>query len=266
MGYVSLSRGFKSGGFNIRAQSTFFPQSAEPFDDEQLTVGEVGVKSLINEGELLLNAAVFYGDYTDVQVSTFTDYDSDGDGTNDAFFGDFLNAGDATLKGLELELGWAPRNARWFRLKGNFSYLDAEPDTFLDRNEDGFVDTRVITNAPDITYALTPTFNAPTEHGVYTASLTYSYRDDSVLTNEGGPDPNDPTQVLEPLIQESYGLWSARVGWISPDSHWSLSLIGKNLSDEEYLTNGYNLPVLGIVTGTLGPPREIFATLEYRFF
>ncbi len=40
MGYFTLSRGFKSGGFNVRAQSTIFPESAEPFDDEVLTVGE----------------------------------------------------------------------------------------------------------------------------------------------------------------------------------------------------------------------------------
>jgi len=30
LGYVSLSRGFKSGGFNVRAQSSVFPKSAEP--------------------------------------------------------------------------------------------------------------------------------------------------------------------------------------------------------------------------------------------
>ncbi len=34
MGYISYSRGFKSGGFNVRAQATVFPESAEPFDDE----------------------------------------------------------------------------------------------------------------------------------------------------------------------------------------------------------------------------------------
>ncbi|HUO86171.1 MAG TPA: TonB-dependent receptor, partial [Thermoanaerobaculia bacterium] len=42
MGYATASRGFKSGGFNVRAQSTFFPASAEPFDDEVLDVLEVG--------------------------------------------------------------------------------------------------------------------------------------------------------------------------------------------------------------------------------
>ena len=34
--YGLASRGFKSGGYNIRAQATAVPRSAEPFDDEQV--------------------------------------------------------------------------------------------------------------------------------------------------------------------------------------------------------------------------------------
>ena len=45
--FASWGRGFKSGGFNVRAQATAFPESALPFDDEVLTVAEVGVKSVL---------------------------------------------------------------------------------------------------------------------------------------------------------------------------------------------------------------------------
>ena len=55
MGYVTVSQGFKSGGFNVRAQATVFPESAEPFDDEVLTVGEVGFKTVLADGQLVLN-------------------------------------------------------------------------------------------------------------------------------------------------------------------------------------------------------------------
>ena len=150
LGYVTLSRGFKSGGFNVRAQATAFPRSAEPFDDEVLDVAEVGLKSVLADRQLVLNTAAFYGDYKDIQVSTFTAYDSNGDGVDDAFFGDFLNAGNATLKGLEVEFDWNPRDVQWFGLQGNLSWLDAKPDSFLDSNRDGFVDTQVITNAPGV--------------------------------------------------------------------------------------------------------------------
>ncbi len=91
-----------------------------------MTVGEIGVKTVLFNRSLVLNAAAFYGDYTDIQVSTFTSYDSDGDGVDDAFFGNFLNAGDATIKGFELEYNWSSRS--FFGLSGFLAYLDTDPD------------------------------------------------------------------------------------------------------------------------------------------
>ena len=265
MGYVTLSRGFKSGGFNVRAQATAFPESAEPFDDEVLTVAEVGLKSVLADRSLVLNLAAFYGDYEDIQVSTFTSYDSDGDGSDDAFFGNFLNAGNATMQGLEVEFDWTSPTAHWFGLSGNVSYLDASPDEVLDFNNDGFVDTQVISNAPEITGALNLNFDFPAWGGLITSSIGYAYRDDSVLTNEGGPDPRDPTRPLLPLVQPSFDMINAWISWLSGDGTWQVTINGKNLGDEEYLTNGYNIPVLGIVQGSYGDPRTVSATLGYRF-
>ncbi len=265
MGYVSLSRGFKSGGFNVRAQASFFPESAEPFDDEVLTVAEVGIKSVLANRSLVLNAAAFYGDYEDIQVSTFTSYDSDGDGSDDAFFGNFLNAGSATVQGLEVEFDWTSPTARWFGVSGNVSYLDAEPDDFLDSNNDGFVDTQVISNAPEVTGAIHLNFNTPAWGGLISSSIGYAHRDESVLTNEGGPDPRNPSQPLLPLSQPSFGLLNAWISWLSGDGSWQLTVNGKNLDDEEYLTNGYNIPVLGVVQGSYGNPRTVTATLAYKF-
>ena len=252
MGYVSLSRGFKSGGYNVRAQAAAFPDTSKPFKDEKLTVAEVGIKSYVNNS-LVLNAAVFTGDYEDVQVSTFTSFDSDGDGQNDAFFGNFLNAGEATLSGVELEWDYRSPTATWFGLSGNLSYLDTDAD-LLDENQDGVLDTQVITNAPEITGALNLNFNTQAGGGLISGFVGYAYRDDSTLTNEANP-----------IVQESFGLLNAQVGWLSEDGSWSITVNGKNLTDEEYLTNGYNIPVLGILTGSFGTPMTVTATVGYNF-
>ncbi|MCP3960029.1 MAG: TonB-dependent receptor [bacterium] len=265
MGYISLSRGFKSGGFNVRANAAAFPDTARPFEDEELTVAEVGVKSVLANRSLILNTALFTGDYTDIQVDTFTSFDSDGDGQDDAFFGNFLNAGDATISGLEVELDWTSQTATWLGLSGNLSFLDADAD-FLDEDGDGFVDVQVIKNAPEFTGALNLNVNAAAWGGLISGSLGVAYRDDSVLTNEGGPDPFDPTQSLLPIVQPSFDLWNVWIGWLSGDGKWRFSITGKNLTDEEYLTNGYNLPTLGVLTGSFGQPRTVTASLEYRFF
>jgi iron complex outermembrane receptor protein len=266
MGYVTASRGFKSGGFNVRAQATAFPRSAEPFDDEVLDVIEVGLKSILADRQLVLNTAAFYGDYSDIQVSTFTEYDSNGDGVDDAFFGDFLNAGDATVAGLEVEFDWNPRRVGWFGLQGHVSYLDADPDEVLDANGDGFVDTQVITNAPDYTAALRLRFDFAAFGGLVTATLGGNYRDDSVLTNEGGPDPRNPARQLQPLTQDAYGTLDVSLDWLSANGRWGFKVNGYNLTDEGYLTNGYNIPVLGVVTGSYGAPATVTAGIEYRIF
>jgi iron complex outermembrane receptor protein len=257
MGYVSASRGFKSGGYNVRAQTLVFPESGLPFDDEALTVYEVGVKSVLADRSLILNAALFTGDYTDVQVSTFTSYDADGDGQDDSFFGNFLNAGDATLNGLEVEFDWKSPTTSWLGMSGNLSYLDSSAD-FLDADNNGLVDTQVITNAPEVTGALNLNFNFSAWGGLVSGSIGYAYRDDSVLTNEGNG--------VAPIVQPSYDLLNAWVGWLSGDGKWRFTINGKNLTDEEYLTNGYNLPTLGVLTGSYGNPMQVTGTIGYTLF
>jgi len=266
MAYGSLSRGFKSGGFNVRAQSTVFPKSADPFNDETLDVGEIGVKSTLADGQLTLNTAVFDGKYKDIQVSTFTAYDSNGDGVEDAFFGNFLNAGNASMKGAEVEFDAAPHSVSWFATSGYVSYLDLKPDGFLDANHDHFVDTQVITNAPHWTAGLHLNFDSPLKGGLLTASVGGAYRDNSVLTNEGGAYPGRPGQPLLPITQKAYIIYDAWVSWLSPDAKWRLGINGKNLTNKGYLTNGYNIPSLGILTGSYGAPRTVLGTIEYRFF
>ncbi len=266
LAYATLSRGFKSGGFNVRAQASVFPASALPFKDEVLDVLEVGLKTVLFDRQLVLNSAAFYGKYKDIQVSTFTAYDSNGDGVEDAFFGNFLNAGDATMKGVEVEFDGSPHAASWFRLVGNVSYLSAKPDEFLDANRDGFVDTQVITNAPEFTGALHANLSFPISKGLISGSFGVAYRDESVLTNEGGPYPGRPGQPLLPIVQDAFSLWDASISWLSPNAKWRVGVNGKNLTDKGYLTNGYNIPALGILVGSYGAPRTVLATIDYKFF
>lgn len=262
MTYFTASRGFKSGGFNVRAQSVRFPKSAEPFDDEILDVAELGMKSVLNEGLLVLNSAVFYGKYKDIQVSTFTAFDANGDGIEESFFGNFLNAGNATMKGVELEFDNSFANLQWLNINGFISYLDLTPDEFLDANRDGFVDTQVITNAPEWTGGLRFNFDFPVASGLLTASVGGAYRSEALLTNEGGSFSGRPVQ---PLSEDAYTLYDAWASWLSPNAKWRFGINAKNVTDVDYITSGYNIPALGVRTGSYGAPRLVTATLEYRF-
>ncbi|HXT20788.1 MAG TPA: TonB-dependent receptor, partial [Thermoanaerobaculia bacterium] len=259
MGYVSASRGFKSGGFNVRANTLAFPRSSEPFKDEVLDVLEVGVKSVLLDHQLVLNTAAFYGDYKDIQVSVFTTTPTGG------FFGQVLNAGSATMKGAEVEFDALSVGPDWLGFAGQVSYLDADADP-LDANHNGLLDTQVITNAPEFTGSLRSNLRFQAFGGALTASVGYAYRDDSTLTNEGEQVIGGRIVSVNPISQKAYGLWDAYVSWLAPSAHWRVGLTGKNLSDEEYLTNGYNIPSLGILQGAYGNPRMVTATLEFSFF
>ena len=100
--------------------------------------------------------------------------------------------------------------------------------------------------------------NTPAWGGLISGSIGYSYRDDSTLTNEGNG--------VQPIVQPSYDLVNAWVSWLSGDGTWRFTINGRNLTDEEYLTNGYNIPTLGVLTGSFGDPKSITASIGYRFF
>ncbi len=249
--YGVASRGFKSGGFNIRANAVAVPRSAEPFDDEQVDSYEIGAKMTLLDESLFLNLAYFYNKYKDIQLSVFTSFDSNGDGVDDAFFGDFTNAGKGTAQGIEVEYQWLPTE-HWL-FSGNVAWLDAEYDEFLDRGVN-IADRQRFTNAPEFSGAVNAEYRTTFAGGDLSARIGYSYQSEVYPT----------TDLSEAIRQGGYGLFNAGVIWRTGDA-WTFSLQGTNLTDKEYRTTGYNIGVLGILTGFYGPPRQVTLTAKYEF-
>ena len=71
--YASATEGFKSGGFNGRANTAAETGS---YDPEYVWTYEVGAKNTLADGRLRLNADVFYSDYTDFQARVSDVYDT----------------------------------------------------------------------------------------------------------------------------------------------------------------------------------------------
>ncbi len=261
MVYGLASRGFKSGGFNIRAQATAVPRSAEPFDDEKVDSYEIGSKMGFFDQRLFLNLAAFHNKYDDIQLSIFTAYDSNGDGSEDAFFGDFTNAGSGTVNGFELEYQWLPTE-HWL-ISGNLATLDAKYDEYMFKNVN-IAGQQEFTNAPDFSGTLNLEYRTELAGGGnLSARVGYSYQSDVVATTEVTRDPVTGV-ITRPITQDGYGLVSAGVIW-KTGSNWSLSLQGTNLTDEQYLTTGYVIPALGVRTGFYGAPRQYSLSARYDF-
>ena len=248
--YASAARGFKSGGYNVRANTVSFPASANPFKDEIVDTYEVGSKSTFAGGKLLVNSALFYTKYKNVQLSIFTSF------TNAAgvssFFGDFTNAGKAHAAGLEVEFVWKPV-AEW-TINGHVAALNTRYDEYI---------TRGVNVADGQSFANAPRFQGGIniEHQIKPAigeslRMRVGYKHQSHVY---------PTTDLSPAIgQDGYGVLGAGLFW-KYDKNWSFSLLGSNLLDKEYRTNGYNIGAFGILTGFYGPPRQYRAGVTYNF-
>ncbi|MFN7293183.1 MAG: TonB-dependent receptor [Lysobacteraceae bacterium] len=260
--YGVASRGFKSGGYNIRAQAAAVPRSANPFDDEQVDSFEVGAKMALLDRRLFLNLAAFHNKYKDIQLSVFTAYDSNGDGTDDAFFGDFTNAGRGTIGGVEAEYQWLVGGG--FSISGNLAWLDTKYDVFRYAGVN-IANEQQFTNAPDFSGALNLEYRtAVGEGGELSARVGYAYQGEVIATTEILR-AEVPPNGRRPISQDGYGLLSAGVVW-DTGRQWTLSLQGTNLADKEYLTTGYNLNrALGVYTGFYGPPRQVSVTARYDF-
>ncbi len=261
MVYGVASRGFKSGGYNIRAQATAVPRSANPFDDEQVDSYEIGTKMGLLDQTLFLNLAAFHNKYNDIQLSVFTAYDSNGDGSDDAFFGDFTNAGSGTVNGFEVEYQWLP--SQHWAFTGNLAWLDAKYDEFMYAGVN-IADEQEFTNAPDFSGAFNVEYRTPVGNGDLSARIGYSYQSEVVATTEIIR-AEVPPNGRAPISQDGYGLLNAGVVWnINPT--WTVSLQGTNLTDKEYLTTGYNLNrALGVYTGFYGAPRQYSLSVRYNF-
>jgi iron complex outermembrane receptor protein len=258
--YGLASRGFKSGGYNIRAQATAVPRSAEPFKDEQVDSYEIGSKMGLLDNSLFLNLSAFHNKYKDIQLSIFTEYTTQ-QNTN-AFFGDFTNAGAGTVQGLEVEYQWLPIKS--FTISGNLAWLDAKYDTYLFKGVN-IAKQQEFTNAPDFSGAINLEYRTDLGGaGSLSARVGYSYQSRVVATTEVVYDPITKARV-QPITQDGYGLLGAGVIW-KPSDVWTVSLQGSNLTDKAYLTTGYNLySALGVHTGFYGPPRQYSLTVKYDF-
>ena len=252
MVYGLATRGFKSGGYNIRANAVAVPRSAEPFDDETVDSFEIGSKMGFLNSRLFLNLSAFHNKYKDIQLSVFTGIDTNGDGVNDAFFGDFTNAGKGTVNGLEIEYQFLP-TANWL-ISGNLAWLDTKYDEYMDRGVN-VADQMKFTNAPDFSGALNVEYRTELANGSnLSARVGYSYQSEVW-----------PTTDLSPVIkQDGYGLVNAGVIWKLNDA-WTFSLQGTNLADKEYRTTGYNIPAVGTLIGFYGPPRQYSLSVRYDF-
>ncbi|MFG6463477.1 TonB-dependent receptor [Roseateles sp. DXS20W] len=247
--YTTASRGFKSGGYNIRANTLAFPSSGRPFEDEKLDSLEVGAKMVLDGGRLELNTALFHNKYKNVQLSVFTSYTTPAG--QPGFFGDFTNAGKATLQGGEVEFLWVP--ASDWRISGHLAYLDAKYDEYIDRGVN-VASQKKFTNTPRVQGGINIESTVALPVGLLRTRLGVTHRSKVYPT----------TDLSESLAQPAYTLVNAGL-ILEKDAKLSFFVQGANLTDKAYKTDGYNIAALGVLNAYYGAPRTFTVGGTYKF-
>ena len=98
MTYLSWSKGFKQGGWTTRLSAQIPSPVDARFDPEYSSTFELGMKSEWFDHHLQANAAVYYTDYKGIQLNI-----------QQGISPVYTNAGNAKIKGAELELQYARR-------------------------------------------------------------------------------------------------------------------------------------------------------------
>jgi iron complex outermembrane recepter protein len=248
--YASYSEGFKGGGFDPRGnfanadvREGFLPETVESY--------ELGAKTSLFDGRATINTAVFFADYTDVQIPGSLVLP----GPPVSFVGTVTNAGSAEMKGIEVESAFQVTDRLSARL--NVGYIDAEYTEFLLNGVD-VSSQRDVQNTPDWTGNASLTYSLPLLSGRFGVTGSASYR--------------GATQQFEtPIPALDYGaywLYDLSLNWASDDERWQVGLHGRNLSDERYITSGYNFPGAATDNSVLafyGNPRTVTLTASFRF-
>lgn len=253
-GYASYSQGFKSGGFDMRADAILTPTSRDGYDPETVDSYEAGLKGYFFDRRLSLNTAVFYAQYQDQQVTLQTPVGA-------SIASQVLNVGESHMSGVEVE-GVAFLTPD---LSANFAlgYIKAEFDEYRALNPltgrvEDFANSRVFQNTPEWTGAFSLTYQRDMgDKGKISFIPSASYRSAFSMF-----------EVPSRLDQGAYWLYDASLVWTSASDRYKVGLHGKNLGDETYRIGGYNFPgglFANSVTAYYGPPQAVTLSLEARF-
>ena len=269
MTYVSYSKGFKSGGFDMRGNAAVYPQTENGYNSETADNYEFGLKSTLLADTLQLNLTLFYDPYKNAQIGVQQFVDTAGVPQNVTAV---LNAGKQINQGVEIESAWRPVKA--LTLGVNVGYLDSYYQDFL-------IGCTALTpgcsvNAPPVNVAdLNRPINAPAWTVATKAAYTWQLPAGALLARAGW-DWRSFTKVANTTAsvtdQPAYGLIDAGLAFTTSGGAWRFSLDGKNLLDRWYRVAGYDFGGTG--TGLLanvsqigfyGAPRTYQVTAQYHY-
>lgn len=247
--FASVGRGFKSGGYNGIA-ITNLNDARSAYGPESNWTYEAGFKSDMLDNRLRVNANYFYNRISDLTLNAQVLNLVTG-------IPDFpvQNAGNATIKGLELEATAVPVDGLTLYLNSAFlsgKFRSLKPGSAPLRATALFgVAKGKPPQLPDFAYTIGFDYRLPLNAGNADTELLFGadwFHSDDFLTS-----------ATNEFVQDAYHRVSAFVG-VAIDKKWDMRLSVKNLTDERSFSTGSR----GFLGGYLyQPPLEYMLTIKY---
>lgn len=276
MVYGKVSKGYKTGGIST--------VSANPdhrtFDPEYVLNYEIGQKSDFKIGDLpiRLNTAIYYTDYTDMQVSAPDAYIDPNRPSPVAQLGQAnFNVGEAWVGGFEMDM-MMPLSERLYFIgtygyteagynEFSYDYYGATPQLDCSGNEitnGGELELTCVPfrNVPEHQYSLSLRYQLPIsdQFGELEAAITYAWVDKryTALTSVPEAEPG----VWIPAV----GLTRGSIDWRRPfNSPFTLRLFGTNLENKKYrISNSNQWNLTYFQSSIYSEPRNIGLEVSYE--
>jgi|GEM_PF-1058016 len=252
--FLALARGLKTGGFNnAEAASQLTYKVSESYSLE------LGSKNSFLANSLILNGALFYIDWRDLQGSQPPV-------TASLSSSDLIaNIGDATSYGLEMELMYNAN--QYVSVDAGYTYNDA---SYKDgviyspaRNRidcaaanvcpaDGDVGGSQMPRSSKQQVSIGLNLNMPLSAGWgMNARLDANYQSKQFVT------PLNVTTIPERTVT------NASLNFTSPDDRWTLNLWGKNILDEDVVAYSFYITIFNQYLVSKLPGPSYGATLKY---
>lgn len=245
--YAFWTKGFRSGGYNMRHTAVAIPNAA--FDEEEQTSVEVGIKTDFADGKVRANLAFYRNRIEDMQREI---------NLSDPVVGVVQlvrNTADATIKGFDAEITAAATEN--LVIRASAGYVDGTyDDVIFDISGDGQVDENdkalKIPRLAPWSFGGEAIYSRETSWGSFTAQGSYYRRDASFYTDNNLGELREADMV------------DARLGFGFMDDRLMFSIFGKNLKDQVTYGGDTQLPFFpGATFSPLNKGRIWGAEVQY---
>lgn len=211
--YFSYSEGYKTGALNAQAADT------TPVSPEKVSAYEVGYKATASTWRV--EAAAYYYDYKNIQVQTISNNLSLLQNAAAAeIYGGEIHFVKELARGLTLDAGGAYTHARYQSFPGAniFLWSPTLGVESVQANDSG----KDMILTPEFSGNVTVAYDHPLYQGDMRLTATYHYQSKMYF---------DTDNIVS---QGGYGVLNLRASWTTPNSHYTFSVFGKNVTDQAY--------------------------------